>query len=103
MSNNARVSDITIGMGSHGKKCCPHSITGIIVSGRTNVLINNLPAATQTSIGIHTCPHCGVNMVIGSSSTVYAASLGVARIGDPVTEFCGAGIIVSSSNNVISG
>ena len=100
---NSRVGDTTIGTGTHGLKCCPHTFTGIIVQGSTNCFINGSSAARIFDITAHACPHCGVGIIIGGSTTVVANNRGVARIGDAVNEICGMGNIVSGSGNVKSG
>lgn len=94
---------MTIGTGTHGLPCCPHTFTGTIITGKVTVLINGIPAARITDITAHACPHCGIGIIIGGSSTVNAGGIGVAHIGDPVNEICGSGAIIGGSSNVKSG
>lgn len=99
----ARVGDTTIGTGSHGKDCCPHTFIGTIVQGCSTVEVNGRGAATVTSITVHACPHCGVGIVIGSSGDVGGEGKGLARVTDAVNEICGMGVIITGSDNVSVG
>ena len=101
MPNQTRQMDITIGFGTHGKNCCPHSIVGFIITGSPNVYTNGIMSGRTTDLGIHTCPHCGINIMLGGSSNTFINNLSSHRIGDPVSEICGAGISITGSPNVI--
>lgn len=100
---NSRVGDTTVGTGTHGLKCCPHTFTGTIIQGSTNVTVNGRPAARKFDLTAHACPHCGVGIIIGGSQTVVANGIGTARVGDAVNEICGNGVIINGSGNVTSG
>lgn len=100
---NARLNDMTIGVGSHGLPCCPHVIVGFFITGSPNTNCNGRKQVRLTDIAAHNCPHCGINMCIGASKNTFCNNLGVARITDPVTEFCGSGNIVTGSHNTNTG
>lgn len=99
----SRLTDITIGQGTHGLPCCPHMIIGIWMLTSPNDLCNNLGSVRLTDITIHSCPHCGVGMSISSSVLKKINNLGSHRLNDVVTEFCGMGMTVSGSPNTIVG
>lgn len=95
-----RITDVTIGWGSHGKPCCPHLIIGFRITGSYNTNTNNLASSkAYSSIGVHTCPHCPINMCIQGSRNVYINNLPNARFTDIVTEFCGVGNNITGSLN----
>ena len=103
MAGNVRQVDMTLGVGSHGKLCCPHLLIGFFVTGSPTVITNTQPSVrAYTDFGIHNCPHCPVNMPIGGSPNVFINNLPAHRLGDPVIEFCGVGISVIGSPTVIS-
>ena len=91
---------MTIGVGSHGKTCCPHVIIGIFITGSPNVGSNIRSQIRVGDITSHTCPHCPIGMAIGGSGNVLVNRRGGHRIGDTVTEFCGSGTSVTGSPNV---
>jgi uncharacterized Zn-binding protein involved in type VI secretion len=99
----ARVGDPHSGTCSHGDKCCPHSVSGVIVSGSPNVFANGKAVARPGASVTHSCPHCGTGYVSSASSTVRANSIGVARVGDSVTYPGGSGTINSGSGDVFAG
>jgi len=94
-----RLTDLTVGIGSHGELCCPHGILGIRITGSEDVMVNGLKMSRITDLAIHSCPHCSVNMCIQGSPNVFANNLPIHRLGDAETEFCGAGITVTGSPN----
>jgi uncharacterized Zn-binding protein involved in type VI secretion len=51
----------------------------------------------------HNCPHCGTGSISSASGSVFANSIGVARLGDSVTYPGGSGTIVSASSDVFAG
>lgn len=102
MSNQVRYGDMTLGMGTHHKKKCPHIIIGIVMSGSMDVLSNGLSTGRTGDITIHSCPHCPTGMLIGGSADAFVNNLPMHRLGDPVTEFCGMGISVTGSPNIYS-
>lgn len=90
----------SIGLG----QCTSHSSTiamsGSIIEGSPNVIINGLSASKLTNIVIGDCGHIGI--IVDASTNVNANSLGVAYL---TSIFVGAfsGIIVSGSFNVNTG
>ena len=44
---------LTLGIGSHGRKCCPHVIWGIRITGSPNTSTNNKFFVSTHSIGVH--------------------------------------------------
>lgn len=103
MPGEARVSDITIGVCDHGKPDCPHTCVGIIIQGSPDTSVNARQNAREFDLGVHNCPHCGTNMCLTGSSTVYTNSVRDHRCNDLVTEFCGMGITVVCSGDVLTG
>lgn len=99
MPRQSRLYDITIGIGSHGYPCCPHSIVGFRITGSPNHSTNNLPTSRVYDFAIHTCGHCGVNMCITGSPNKSINNLATHRVHDIVTEFCGIGTTVTGSYN----
>ena len=76
-----------------------------IVNGSTNVLINNIPAATVgSSVSVHCALYhpypCHPSAISKGSSTVLVNGKPLARLGDSAG--CG-GVIINGSGNVISG
>lgn len=100
MPNQVRYGDMTLGMGTHHKKGCPHIIVGVVITGSTNVISNNLQTARIGDITIHSCPHCPTGMLIQGSEDTFANNIPMHRLGDTVTEFCGIGISVTGSPNI---
>ncbi len=103
MPSMTRLTDITIGIGSHGCPCCGHAILGIRISGSPDTTINGLLASRFGDIAIHNCPHCGINMDIGMSSQTSINGRGAHLLGHFVTEFCGVGVTVTGSGDTTSG
>ena len=98
----ARVTDTHSGICDHGEKCCPHSVTGTITDGSTDVEINGLKAARKGDPVEHNCPHCGTGNISSCSSTVFHNGIS-ARKGDSVTYPGGGGVITSGSSDVDIG
>ena len=103
MSGIARVTDKHNGECCHGAPCCPHSVTGEIVTGSVDVNVNGLPIARLGDKVAHDCPHCGIGWITSSSGSVKANGIGVARLGDEVTYPGGGGTITTASSNVFAG
>jgi len=102
MLGSSRLTDLTIGIGSHGKDCCPHVIIGYRITGSSDTFTNSLNTSTApASIGIHNCPHCSINMCITGSTDVFINNLPDHRLLDTVTEFCGVGNTITASNDHI--
>ena len=83
--------------------CCPHGVSGPIVSCSPDVLANGIAVARLGDGVSHNCPHCGTGNISSASGTVKANGIGVARLGDSVTYPGGGGTIVSASPDVFAG
>jgi uncharacterized Zn-binding protein involved in type VI secretion len=103
MPRVARLDDIHSGICTHGLPCCPHNVTGPIVSASGDVKINSKGVARLGDSVIHNCPHCGTGNISSASGTVKANDIQVARLGDAVTYPGGGGVIVSASEDVNAG
>lgn len=98
-----RLWDMTIGTGSHGLPCCPHTIIGYRVTGSPNVDVNGRAASrAHADIALHNCPHCAINLCIQGSPDVLINELPAHCVGDAETEFCGTGITITGSPDVFS-
>ena len=103
MPAQSRLWDITIGTGSHGLPCCPHTIVGYRVTGSPDVAVNDRAASrAHADLALHSCPHCAVNLCIQGSHDVRVGGLAAHRVGDAVTEFCGSGVTVTGSPDVFT-
>jgi len=86
-----------------GDGCTGHGCFGgrPNAAGSGDVLVNSLPAHRQTDgWNTHCCVVCHGGSTSAGSGTVYANSLQLARIGDPVD--CGSGI-AAGSGDVLAG
>lgn len=99
MPSETKIGDITVGIGSHGNPCCPHSIVGVRIMGSGDVFVNALATSRVTDIASHDCPHCPINMCIMGSPDVLSNALFDHRLGDSVCEGCGTGASVTGSVN----
>jgi len=99
----ARLDDMHSGICDHGLDCCPHNVTGVIVSASGNVNANGRGVARLEDSVTHNCPHCGTGKISSASGTVKANGKGVARLGDAVTYPGGRGTIITASGNVFAG
>jgi len=98
MPSESRLFDFTIGVGSHGLDCCPHTIVGVRISGSPDTSVNGRATSRAfADIAIHSCPHCGINLCIGGSPDVLTNNLKDHRLGDSETEMCGSGVTVTGS------
>jgi uncharacterized Zn-binding protein involved in type VI secretion len=90
----ARLQDLWVGICScHAKPpCIP--MTGRIITGSPNVQCENQAQARLTDMTIGNCGHTG--KIVTSSVTVFANSLGKARIGSQVVS-CNLGQVVTGS------
>jgi uncharacterized Zn-binding protein involved in type VI secretion len=72
------------------------------IDGSSNVYCNSIPVHRQSDgWSVHCCgPSCHASNLSSGSSTVYANSLQLARIGDPVA--CGS-VTAKGSGNVFAG
>ncbi len=88
----SRQWDMTIGIGSHGLPCCPHTLIGYRASGSGDVEVNDRAASRAlVDIALHTCPHCAINLCMQGSGNVEVNGYPAHRLTDGVTEFCGWG------------
>jgi len=96
MPAQSRLNDITIGVGSHGLPCCPHTIVSIRIMGSNLDMVNGVPSSRITDISCHmSCPHCGISICITGSNLKIIEGLESNIIGDVVTEICGFGTTVT--------
>lgn len=103
MSQQSRLTDLTLGTGTHGLPCCPHVLTGIRITGSPDVLTNGLGASrAYADLALHSCPHCAVNLCMQGSPDVLTNGYPAHRVGDAVTEFCGWGQTVTGSPDVFT-
>ena len=89
---------------SHGRKCCPHNVTGPSTTASQNVNINGLGALRVGDSGTHsTC--CGPNTwkCVEGSSTVFINGKPAVRLGDMTSHCGGTGKIITGSDDVIIG
>jgi len=100
----ARQTDKHEGTCDHGASCCPHKVTGEIITASSDYFVNGLGAARLYDKVEHNCPHnCGTGEITTASATVIVNGRGVAREGDEVTYPGGKGKIVTASGNVFAG
>ena len=99
MPGIARLGDQHMGICNHGARCCPHNVSGKIISGSANTFANGLHVARLNDTVSHDCPHCGEGHISSASVMFFANNIGVARLGDIVTYPGGEGTIVSSSSD----
>ena len=104
MPEAARVGDHAKGdPHAHGCPACPHPVQGPILTGCATVLINGLPAARVSDIGV-AAACCGPNMyeIKMGSNTVFIDGKAAARK-DDMTLHCntGNGKIIMGSPDVI--
>jgi len=92
MPKVSRIGDIGVGV------CCCHKsckgMTGIIITGSSDTITNNLRTSRLTDIVLGFCGHIGI--LVTGSPTFYVNSLPVTRIGD-VFVGCFTGVIVTGS------
>jgi uncharacterized Zn-binding protein involved in type VI secretion len=102
---SARVTDINIGICNHGLPCCPHTITGMIITGSPQVIYDGLPAARFGDMTISSCPHCGGvgGFCIGSTPRNSIGGIPGHRKGDPVIEPFGMSITITGSPKCSDG
>lgn len=89
---------------AHGCIACPHSVSGPVTQGSSDVIVNGKPIARKVDGGVHgVC--CSPNrfVIAQGSSTVTANGKPVARNGDITIHCGGMGKMVLGSSNVIIG
>lgn len=105
MPPQSRLSDIgKVQADAHGCPACPHMCVGPIILGSPNVLVNMLPAARVTDVGVHAAC-CGPNMFTNmkGSATVKVNELMAHRRNDMQMHCGGVGKSTMGSPNVITG
>jgi uncharacterized Zn-binding protein involved in type VI secretion len=77
-----------------------HDVSGVIIQGAENVVVNGLPVARMGDIVMRGDGHYGV--IVGGSGTVVASGLPVVRMSE---EFfgCFTGTIIDGSGNTTAG
>jgi len=103
MAGQTRKFDTTIGTCNHGLPCCPHTVNGIFLEGSNDSNCNGRASQRVFDMTVHDCPHCPNGMVISGSTSKLVNGKGGARLGDPVTEFYGTGVITSGSGDTDVG
>lgn len=89
---------------SHGRDCCPHSVTGPATTGSPDVTINGQGALRVGDAGTHSSC-CGGNSweCAEGSGTVFINGIPAVRVGDATKHCGGSGVIISGSGDVIIG
>jgi len=103
MPGEARIGDKHEGICSHGAPCCPHKVSGTIITGSPDVIANGVGVARLGDLAIHNCPHCGKGIIVTASLSVTANGMGIARLGDLVEYPGGIGVIITTSGDVLAG
>ena len=87
---------------SHGKDCCPHTVTGPAVSGSPDVFIDGRPALRVGDPGVHSAC-CGPNTwkTAQGSPKVLINNIPAVRLGDATSHCGGSGTMVEGSPDVI--
>lgn len=84
-----------------GCPACPHPVTGPVITGNGNVLIDGMPVACEGDRGVHAgC--CGANnfVITGGDPEVLINGKKVAKIGSTTQHCGGMGHIVSTAGGV---
>lgn len=102
MPGDATIGSVVTGVCNHGASCCPHLISGTVISGSGTVLTEGPGQATIGSSITTTCPHCHTGICISGSATVLTEGPGNHRIGDGVTLPGGSGVTTTGSGTCIS-
>lgn len=102
MPGVTRIGDITIGVGSHGLPCCPHVITGIVITSSPSTYAESLGMARIGDLTSHNCPHCPIGILLTGSPTTFAESIPLSRLTDVVNEVCGTGNVVTASGTTFA-
>lgn len=96
MSLLGRVGDIGTGICYCHKHPTPYITT--IISGTSNVLINNLPTALVGSIGVSTCGHMTTALTGGG---MLVNDILVHRVGDTGQGCSGSYTLITGSGNTL--
>jgi len=88
----------------HGCTACHHDVTGPVVQGSSDTIINDQPAGRQGDMGIHALC-CGPNTytIAAGAPTVSINGRPAARLDDRTSHCGGSGRIVAGSPNAIIG
>ena len=89
---------------SHGKRCCPHNVTGPATSGSPNVFTNGRSALRIGDPGVHSSC-CGPNTwnCSGGSGSVFINGKPAVRKGDSTSHCGGGGHMIQGSGDVFIG
>ncbi|MBK8951913.1 MAG: PAAR domain-containing protein [Chitinophagaceae bacterium] len=100
--NYARIGSLALcPSDAHGCPGCAHTVTGPVISGNANVLINGLPVACEGDRGVQAgC--CGGNyfVIADGDPDVLINGKKVAKLGSPTKHCGGSGHIVSTSGSI---
>ena len=105
MPEAGRLSDLgKVDEDKHGCPACPHPAVGPCILGSPDVLINCLPAARETDVGLHAAC-CGPNMwtADAGSGTVFINGKAAHRKDDAQKHCGGDGKLIVGSADVITG
>jgi len=96
---SSRVMDMNIGICNHNLPCCPHVVTGMIISGSPKTQYDGLPAARFGDSTISDCPHCQGQggICLGAAQKNSIDGIPGHKLGDPVLEPFGMSITVTGS------
>jgi hypothetical protein len=85
MPNQTRLTDLTLGYGSHGLPCCGHVIVGVRITGSGNHNTNGMATSRVTDISSHDCFHPESKLFINNK----IAEFQDANIGDKIINMHG--------------
>ncbi|MEI2739209.1 MAG: PAAR domain-containing protein [Chitinophagaceae bacterium] len=86
----------------HGSMACPFFVTGPVMTGNANVLINGLPVACEGDRGRHAaCAGPNTFVITGGDDEVLLNGKRVAKVGSATTH-CGGSGHISSVETVVS-
>ncbi len=89
---------------AHGCTACPHNVTGPVVQGSSDTIINGQPGGRMGDMGVHALC-CGPNRfnISAGAPTVSINGRPAARESDRTSHCGGSGRIINGSNNVVIG
>jgi uncharacterized Zn-binding protein involved in type VI secretion len=99
---NVRIGDISIGIGTHGLRCCPHFIVGTVIVGSPTTFANSLAMGRIGDTVVLTCPHSPIGFILTGSPDVLAENISLSRVNDKVNYNCGIGTLITGSSDVFS-
>lgn len=87
----------------HGSMACPFFVTGPVMTGNANVLINGLPVACEGDRGRHAaCAGPNTFVITGGDDEVLINGKRVAKVGSETTH-CGGSGHISSVETIVTG